>query len=229
MTAARGIAGRPIKARGSYASRRLRERYENYSGNASADTEATDSAAANRPFPAYYYYLCTRKLRLIRFADAIDTKGLEMYMEHISGTLFEMIGHGGWGTATETSRAIAHVSVGGETMTVEPADLFVLGREGRSEINRSMILGETVSERIPRLDIELIIGLAEWEMLERRDEALDMLMKAVDLAVPMHMNYKIFFRIHQDEGVFTLPPRAGKRVDSASVPLLGVNSILGGA
>ena len=113
-------------------------------------------------------------------------------------------------------------------MTAEPSDCFILGIEGRSEINRSMILGETVSEMIPRLDIELIIGLPEWEMLEKRDEALDMLMKAVDLAVPMHMNYKIFFRIHQDEGVFTLPPRAGIGIDSVSLPVLGVNTILGG-
>jgi hypothetical protein len=219
MIKARGKAGGSAVSRGGYASRRLRERYENCHERA---------AGAHEPFASYYLYLCTRKLRLIRFADAIDTKGLGMYMEHVARTLFEMIGPAGWGSTAGRSRALAHVSVGGETMTAAPADCFTLGIEGHSEINRSVILGETVSERIPRLDIEFVIGLGEWEMLERRDDALDMLMQAVDLAVPVHMNFKMFFRIHQDEGVFTLPP-AGGHVDSGSVPVLGVNSILGGA
>lgn len=230
MKAMRSIAGRSAVLRGGYASKRFRDRCETYSRGAVASPEAADSgAASSEPFAAYFLYLCTRKLRLIRFADAIDAKGLEMYMEYASRVLLEMIGPGGWGTATHTSRAVATVTVGGDTMTAEPSDVFVLGREGRSEINRSMILGETVSERIPRLDIELTIGLTEWEMLEARDEALDMLMRAVDLAVPVHMNYKIFFMIHSDEGVFTLPQRAGKHIETASLPMLGINSILGGA
>ena len=65
MIAMRSISGRSAVLRGGYASRRLRDRFESYSGAAAAGPEAFTPRAANstasapgaeasKPFAAYY-------------------------------------------------------------------------------------------------------------------------------------------------------------------------------
>jgi hypothetical protein len=189
----------------------------------------SDSSTTDNLFNAYFLYLCSRKLRLIRLAGGDNLEGIRAYLEHAAVVLLEMIGPEGWGTARHSSQAQARVSIGHEHMSTDYARAFKLGYNNKSELGVRTVLGTSTSEATPRLDIEVVVHLYEWEALMQQPGALVNLMEACDYAVPLNLNFRIHFSIHADDGVFVLSPRSKSAEHGVIQPFLGVNSVLGRA
>jgi len=99
-----------------------------------------------------------------------------------------------------------------------------LGAKGRCEMGRTMIVGETSAEEVPRLDCTIGISAAQLRDLRSHPDALEALLDAFDRLVPLHMDYRLYFSVSPQDRAFRLGA-SGVGVEGA--PLLGITTALG--
>ncbi|MCP4570766.1 MAG: hypothetical protein GY838_00280 [bacterium] len=109
---------------------------------------------------------------------------------------------------------------------VEPSSAgFALGQ---ASIGRDIALGSNPAESVWTVTIDVELKMAQAVVLQRRPEVVDGIMKALERAVPLNLDYVLCFHVDEDDYVGLLFAVDGtKREAGEFPPVLGLNSALG--
>jgi hypothetical protein len=179
---------------------------------------------------ADYFYLCLRKLRIVRLSEAHDLLGITTLLGYAARTLFNLRARQESRPRGRPSDAQARAWICYDQMASDSAGGFLLGSAGDGMLDSHSLLGNSAMEVTSVLGIEIMIRLAEWEMLVGQGMALIHFMAVCDLAIPLNMNYRIHFAVDPEDWSFKLASdreTAGAGLGGQAV--LGINSALGRA
>ena len=79
---------------------------------------------------------------------------------------------------------------------------------------------------VSELNIDVMVDLSDWEILDKHGRALVNMIEACDLAVPLSLNFRVGWRGHRREETFRLPHRKDVASRHGRPVVLGVNTAL---
>jgi hypothetical protein len=210
-------------ARGRYGNAYLQKRYLAALGEFPSSSRSDSDEALT----AYYLYLCKRKLRLVYLSSAYGLRGIEAYAGYAAGVIFRLMGQGFSRQEGAPGIPRARASCSHENVFSEPMAGFTCGRSGRDRLASESVLGTAAAAKVPVLDLTLVIHLAEWELLMASASVLVDLMTALDLAVPLNMNFRVYLALYSKDRTSRIEGVCGPDEFEAPSSLLGVSLALG--
>jgi hypothetical protein len=229
-TAGKNTKGRRIE-RGSVGDEYLRREYDAFRcsaverserGERSEEPQSSLPAELARLARACFDYLVRRLIDQYVASGSGGLGGLKETTDRLARTAFEIL------LAADREQVKAVEAIG-TTLVIGFAHErdragagASLGAKGRCEMGRTMIVGETSAEEVPRLDCTIGISAAQLRALRSHPDALEALLDAFDRLVPLHMDYQLYFSVSPQDRAFRLGASGAE-----GAPLLGITTALG--
>jgi hypothetical protein len=176
---------------------------------------------------AYYRYLIKRLVDQFVLSGANDTTSQTAVLNTIAQLAFKVLLAG---SKAEVRDAESILSTGRlrESPAPRGGGGSVLGRAGRCEVGKSLMLGDGAAEATPRFDVTVSLTAAQLKQLRARPDVLRRMLDAFGAAVPLHIDYRVYFSVTLADRTFRLVP-LGKKPKSGDdhLPLLGITTALG--
>ena len=219
-------AGKNTKARrierGSVGDDYLRREYDAFRRSAGERSEEPESSPEARLARACFDYLVRRLIDQYVASGSGGLAGLRETTDRLARTAFEIL------LAADREQVKAVEAIG-TTLVIgfaherDRAGVGAsLGGKGRCEMGRTMIVGETSAEEVPRLDCTIGISAAQLRDLRSHPDAMEALLDAFDRLVPLHMDYRLYFSVSPQDRAFRLGASGAE-----GAPLLGITTALG--
>lgn len=205
-----------LYARGSIETGYLHDKYEDFLERQGAD----ETSPEDELISSYFDYHVTRLINLYLLSPASGRDDLESLLEMIVRLAFRIMVARDLDEVKACEQIRAHTVLGRVAVDDVKGAHFELGREGKSESGRNMILGASTSEEVPRLELTVEISLRQLTALRSRPNVVRTIMNALEDAVPLNLDYTLGFRVRLEDCSFRLA--AADRS-----PMLGITTALG--
>jgi hypothetical protein len=212
--------------RDNYARGRLESRF--VSAAPQAEQAETDDVAAL--LRAYCEYRVRRHIRSYMLSSSNDRSSLHKLVQTVIRLSFSIL----LSRSREEAQAAEQILVttdftcqriGGQPLTEASSSGFALGR---APIGRDIALGSSPAETVWTLTIDVELKMAQATVLARRPDIVECLMKSLERAVPLNLDYVLRFRVDERDYTMRLA-----RIDDArretgiAPPMVGLNTALG--
>jgi hypothetical protein len=149
------------------------------------------------------------------------------YMQHAAGKLIDLVTPEARRRKSGLSKPQAQTSITYDYISSDSSDSFVLGRAGLGKLGSTALLGTSTVEVTGVLNVEIMMRASEWKMLLGHSVALLLLKQVCDMAVPLNMNFRMYFSGLPEERTFVVRFIERARKTDRKQVLLGVTSALG--
>jgi len=102
-----------------------------------------------------------------------------------------------------------------------------LGVEGKSEPGKSIVLGVSTSDEVPRLELAVEVSTQQLRSLRKQPDVLHRMMNAFEDAVPLHLDFSLGFRVKTGDRSFRLASPGSAAATGDETSSLGITTMLG--
>ncbi len=208
----------------------VRGRLESRFVSAAPQAESADTDDLALVIQRYYAYRVWRHVRSYILSSSNDAISLHKLVQTVIRLGFSILLSRNREEAQASELVLVETDftcrrLGGQTQTLTSGSGFALGR---AAIGRDIALGASPSESVWTLTIDVELKMSQATTLRRRPDFVECIMRALERAVPLNLDYVL--RFHVDEGDYTMRlmrPNAAQLKAGIAPPIVGLNTALG--
>jgi len=205
-------------ARGEFADRYVKNLYEGRQDLISRYGPTDEERAVC----GYFKYLCVRSLRIYRLAEVDTIESLKAHLKYATETLIDTLRLFDDPAYEGVSSVGIDLSRHCQYLSSDANYGFTAGSEQLGRLNETTVLGIETEDVTEYVDIEVTIGLSDWEILVHGSIGLSAFMLACELGIPLNLNFRIIFSISREKCRFLI----GSEGQRSNPSMLGINSVL---
>jgi hypothetical protein len=217
----------PARAQSIESDKYIRGRLESRFVSAAARDEADDLDAL---LLRYYSYRVLRHVRSYILSSSNDRGSLHKLVQTVIRLGFSIL----LSRSREEARAADQVLVstdfdcrriGSQPLTEASGSGFALGH---AAIGRDIALGSSPAETVWTLTIDVELKMSQATALKQRPDVVECIMKALERAIPLNLDYVLRFRVDERDYTMKLVRVDDKKLEEGvAVPVIGLNTALG--
>lgn len=208
----------------------VRGRVESRFVSAASSAETRDADVVDELLQSYYEYRVCRHVRSYILSCSNDTSSLRKLIRTIVRLGFSILLSRSREEAQAAERTIVMTEfscrrIGSQPLSEASSSGFALSR---APIGRDIALGSSPAETVWTLTIDVELTMSQSTTLRQRPDIVDCIMRALERAVPLNLDYVLRFKVGKDDYTMKL-----MRADEAdweaglAPPVIGLNTALG--